>query len=240
MEELEPPVEHLHEAVHHEAHHSGEKWVSAVALSTAILAAFAAVAALRSGFHANSAVLDNIKANDFWSYYQAKNVKATILEGRVAMFQALEKPVKSADTKKIAEEHAKMDDYKAKATAKDLSSDEHFQRHERLSYSVTLFQVAVAICAIAVLTKRQWFWMIGLTFGVAGLCCLVWGELIPAPPEKEEAEATAAEKPSKEAKEPKGEKDKSDSSADSRAPHDRLRSIVEDSFYGFSRESCRS
>ncbi len=92
------------------------------------------------------------------------------------MFQALEKPVKSADAKKIAEEHAKMDDYKAKATA-DLSSDVSISGGTKNGCVLQCHSVqnAVAICAIAVLTKRQWFWMIGLTFGVAGLCCLVWG-----------------------------------------------------------------
>jgi hypothetical protein len=52
MEEVEVPLEHLHEEVHHSAEHSGEKWISWVALSTAILAVLAAIAGLLSGKHA--------------------------------------------------------------------------------------------------------------------------------------------------------------------------------------------
>src|SRR5436309_2919289 len=43
MEEAEVPLEHLHGQVHHSAEHSGETWISWVALSTAILAVLAAI-----------------------------------------------------------------------------------------------------------------------------------------------------------------------------------------------------
>jgi hypothetical protein len=41
--EEENPVEQTAEDVHHHAEHSRERWISAVALSTALLAALAAV-----------------------------------------------------------------------------------------------------------------------------------------------------------------------------------------------------
>ena len=43
MEDPEVPMEQVHEHIEHQAEHAGEKWVSMVALTTAILAAFAAV-----------------------------------------------------------------------------------------------------------------------------------------------------------------------------------------------------
>ncbi|PYK07766.1 MAG: hypothetical protein DME66_00240, partial [Verrucomicrobia bacterium] len=51
MEEAEVPLENLQEHVHHSAEHSGEAWVSWVALSTAILAVLATIASLLSGQH---------------------------------------------------------------------------------------------------------------------------------------------------------------------------------------------
>ena len=56
MEEAEVPLEHLHEHIHHRAEHSGEKWISWVALSTAILAVLA-ITGLLSGSHANEAMM---------------------------------------------------------------------------------------------------------------------------------------------------------------------------------------
>ena len=49
MEEPEVPLEHLHEHVNESAKHTGETWISGVALSTAILAVLAAIASLLSG-----------------------------------------------------------------------------------------------------------------------------------------------------------------------------------------------
>src|SRR5947207_10836254 len=88
MEEAEVPLEHLHEEVHHSAEHSGERWISWVALSTAILAALAAIAGLLSGQHANEAMASQIEASDQWAYYQAKGIKAAVLDAKMALSTA--------------------------------------------------------------------------------------------------------------------------------------------------------
>ena len=85
MEEAEVPLEHLHEQVHHRAEHSGETWISWVALSTAILAVLAAIAGLLSGQHANEAMMNQIEASDQWNYYQAKSIKASVLDAKMSL-----------------------------------------------------------------------------------------------------------------------------------------------------------
>src|ERR1700732_1079727 len=75
MEDPEVPTEHLHEEIHHHAEHSRESWILAVALSSALLAGFAAISALMAGHHANEAMLAQIESSDQWSYYQAKSIK---------------------------------------------------------------------------------------------------------------------------------------------------------------------
>ena len=84
MEEAEVPLEHLHEKAHETAKHSREAWISWVALSTAILAVLAAIASLLSGEHANEAMLSQIEASSQWNYYQAKSIKAAVLDAKVA------------------------------------------------------------------------------------------------------------------------------------------------------------
>ena len=49
------------------------------------------------------------------------------------------------------------------------------EHHTLLSRGVTLFQVGIAVGAIAVLTKRKRFWYASLVFGVAGAVMFVWG-----------------------------------------------------------------
>src|ERR1700694_3425222 len=88
MEEAEVPLEDLQEHVHHTAEHSGESWISWVALSTAILAVLAAIAGLLSGKHANEAMMSQIEVSDQWAYYQAKSIKASVLDTKMALVAA--------------------------------------------------------------------------------------------------------------------------------------------------------
>src|SRR6476659_11189576 len=85
MEEAEIPLEDLQEHVHHSAEHSGAPWISWVALSTALLAVLAAIAGLLSGKHANEAMMNQIEASDQWNYYQAKSIKASVLDAKMSL-----------------------------------------------------------------------------------------------------------------------------------------------------------
>ena len=83
MEEFESQTEHVEEHLHEHAHHAGEKWISGVALTAALLAALAATTALLAGHHVNEAMLERMKASDHWSYYQSKGIKAGNVENRI-------------------------------------------------------------------------------------------------------------------------------------------------------------
>ena len=90
-EEPEIQTENLHEAIQEEMERQGGRLIKAVAVTTALLAAIAAVAALRAGGSANEALMLQTeatrlqaKASDQWSYYQAKGVKAAIYATQAA------------------------------------------------------------------------------------------------------------------------------------------------------------
>src|SRR2546430_3262511 len=85
MEEAEIPLEGLHEEIHHHAEHGGEKWISWVALSTALLAVLAAIAGLLSGDRVNEAMMSQIESADQWAYYQAKGIKAAVLDAKMSL-----------------------------------------------------------------------------------------------------------------------------------------------------------
>ena len=57
MEETEVPTEHLHEEIQHQAERGRERWALGVALSSALLAGFAAVSSLMAGHHATTIFL---------------------------------------------------------------------------------------------------------------------------------------------------------------------------------------
>src|SRR5580658_133522 len=108
-EEMEIPIEAVHEHIHHEAHHTQEQWVSMVALSTAILAALAAIASLLSGLNANDSIRQTVKASDQWSYYQSKNNKATNLQIQSDLMSSMKIPIPPHVADDIKRETKKKD-----------------------------------------------------------------------------------------------------------------------------------
>ncbi|MEY2574277.1 MAG: hypothetical protein QOJ87_2490 [Verrucomicrobiota bacterium] len=171
MEEAEVPLEHLHEHIHHHAEHGGERWISWVALSTAILAVLAAIAGLLSGKHANEAMMSQIQASDQWSYYQAKSIKASVLDAKMSLTDsATEK-----DKEKAAQYQEEQAEIKREAEQKETEARSNFHKHEIFARGVTMSQIAIAIAAISALTKRRPFWVVSLVFGGIGFVFLVLG-----------------------------------------------------------------
>src|SRR5713101_966596 len=169
MEEAEVPLENLQEHVHHSAEHSGEAWVSWVALSTAILAVLAAIASLLSGEHANEAMINQIEASDQWSYYQAKSIKTAVLDAKTAFTGAPD----GADQSKRARYEKEQEEIKSEAERKRAAAKSYFHKHEVFARAVTMFQIAIAIAAISALTKKYSFWGVSLVFGAVGCAFLV-------------------------------------------------------------------
>jgi len=167
------PLEHLHEQIHHHAEHGGAAWISWVALSTALLAVLAAIAGLLSGKHANEAMMSQIGASDQWGYYQAKSIKAAILDAKNSLVAV---PV-AEDKEKAARYKEEETEIKSEAEHKQSEAKENFHKHEVYARSVTMFQIAIAIAAISALTKRRRFWFVSLVFGLAGGAFLVLGAM---------------------------------------------------------------
>src|SRR5438874_3635857 len=169
VEEAEVPLEHLQEHVHHSAEHGGEVWISWVALSTAVLAVIAAIAGLLSGKHANEAMMSQIEASDQWSYYQAKSIKAAVLDAKIALSAT---PL-AQDREKTARYQEEESEIKSEAEHKEAAAKSNFHKHEVFARGVTMFQIAIAIAAISALTKRRRFWIVSLLFGGVGCVFLV-------------------------------------------------------------------
>jgi hypothetical protein len=177
MEAPEVPLEQTHEHIHHHAQHSNVNWFLGVALTSALLAALAAVTSLLAGHHANESMIEQMQASDQWAYYQAKGIKANVLTFKVDMLKALDKPASQKDEDKLAEYKKEQEDIKHVADEKQHASAAHLHNHVIYARGVTLFQVAIAISAISVLTKKKRFWYVGIGFGVIGIFFFVQGLL---------------------------------------------------------------
>ena len=169
MEEAEVPLEHLQEHVKESAEHTGETWISWVALSTAILAVLAAIASLLSGEYANEAMMNQIEASSQWSYYQAKSIKSAVRRCE----DGLSGVPDEQDQSKRARYEKEQEEIKSEAEHKQAAAKSYFHKHEVFARGVTMFQIAIAIAAISALTKRRRFWFVSLVFGAIGCVFLV-------------------------------------------------------------------
>ena len=161
MEEMEVPTEHLSDEINETAREARErkKWSFYVAISTALMAVFAAVTSLMAGHHSNEALIEQIKASDQWNYYQAKGIKAEILSLS---------PSGSPDTIKLKKYNNDQQQIKTVAEDHEKKSEEHLKKHLILARSVTLFQIAIAISAISVLTEKRPLWYMSIILSIVG------------------------------------------------------------------------
>jgi Domain of unknown function (DUF4337) len=177
MEESERPTEFLEEQIQDNALHSRGDWAAWVAVTTAILAAFAAVGSLLSNSRSNEAMMLQIQSTDQWSYYQEKGLKATLLASKIELLEVLNRPVPPSEKDKIGADLDKQEAAKAEAEKKEREAHHLFRKHEAFSWAVTGFQIGISISAISLLTKRRGFWLFALASGAAGLLLLLFGFL---------------------------------------------------------------
>ena len=200
-DEIELPIDEVREKVHelhneheeegHEDKDGHEKsWTRLVALSTAILAAIAAVGALESGFLVNESLLQKneqvgklTQASDQWNYYQAEGLKSLIYQ-TTAQNLSPRSPASVQDQAQAAHYLKKQADIKAdadklvqQAETASVTSERYLSRHHIFAFSVSLCQIAIALSAVAALTRRRRVWFVGLTAGAVGAGLLIYGFL---------------------------------------------------------------
>lgn len=176
-------TEKLQEAIHDTLEREGGRFLRRIALTTAILAAFAAVASLEAGATVNEALLlkteatrDQAEASDQWAYYQAKGIKAAVQEASRTAWLALDKPA-PAEFDRNAERYGReQQEIQKEAQAKERARDEKskeadrlLERHHGFANAVALFQIAIALGAVAALTRAQTVWTGSLLVGVGAI-----------------------------------------------------------------------
>lgn len=180
----EVETERLHETIHEELEKDeGSSLLRRVAVTTAILAALAAVASLRAGSTVNealrletSATRLQAEASDQWAYYQAKGVKGAVAEAARAAWLAAGKAPPDELVRSSARYAEEQQEIQAKARELEAERDaqareaEHLMHaHHRGAYAVALFQVAIALGAVAALSRSRPVWLLSIAGGLLGL-----------------------------------------------------------------------
>ncbi len=173
----------LRETIDDEIEKEGGGLLRGIALTTAVLAALAAVASLQAGSTVNEALVLKTEAgrlqaeaSDQWAFYQAKGIKAAVANASAEQWRALGKPAPVSLTEHAEKEARDQQDIRKAAEAKEhqrdaksSEADELLERHHTFANAVALFQVAIALGAVAALTRLRPVWIGSIVLGLAGL-----------------------------------------------------------------------
>jgi len=171
---------HDHE-LEHAAQHEPKGLAGQLAVITAILATLGAffsymggATQANAGLFKNNAAITKTEAANRWNYFQAKSSKQNLAEFALDLTPSEEQKAKYRE--KIARYETEKNEIKvqaekleAESTEWDHKSDEQLHLHHRWAQATTALQVAIALAAIALLTKRRWMEFATLGAGAIGL-----------------------------------------------------------------------
>jgi len=196
--ELQEAIDELHkERSEREEAEKATGWTKYIGLTTAILAVFAAVGALRSGSLVNEAMIAQLKSSDKWNEYQAARLKTHdyTLQTNAIIDRALAYPPDAVTSKKgrwspktaadrakeyetqVAKEEDKAKHLAADATKFEKEAAHQMHGHHEFAESVAFIQVAIALGAISALTKIRLVWIMSIVVGAIGVYLCVAGLL---------------------------------------------------------------
>ncbi|SIT35553.1 putative tranmembrane protein [Paraburkholderia ribeironis] len=180
-EEYEVHGPHNH-AVEHAGHHDADPFASRMAVMTAILATLGALFAYQSGnsenlalYFKNEAAIKKTEAANQWSYYQAKGEKQNLAELGAALSagntDAHAKFLADVDKYKQQKEpiRAQAEALEKEVAANDAKSEALLHGHHRWAQATLLIQVAIALCAITLLTRKNWLRNLSFVVAAAGV-----------------------------------------------------------------------
>ncbi len=156
---------HDHE-LEHAAQHEPRGMAGQLAVATAVIATVGALFAYmggatqaNAGLFKNDAAIKKTEAANQWAFYQAKSNKQNLAEVAIDLapeprkaFYAEEAKRYKAEKNDIMVEAKKLED---ESKEWDKKSDEQLHQHHRWAQATTALQIAIAMAAIALLTRSK-------------------------------------------------------------------------------------
>jgi len=172
---------HDHE-LEHAAQHDPAGMAGQLAVITAILATVGAIFAYmggatqaNAGLYKNDAAIKKTEASNQWNYYQAKSGKQNLSELAIELAPESRKTFYADEIKRYKAEKAEIklaaEKLDAESKTWDDKSAEQMHQHHRWAQATTVLQIAIAMAAIALLTKKVW--LEKLVFGVSAVGIVV-------------------------------------------------------------------
>ena len=153
-----------------------------LAVMTAILATVGATFSYMAGatqadasLFKNDAAIKKTEASNQWNFYQAKSNKQNLSELGMQLVDDARKPLFEKEAQRYAAEKAEIklaaEKLEKESTEFDEKSEAQMHQHHRWAQATTALQIAIAMAAIALLTRRRW--LEKTVFAMSGLGLIV-------------------------------------------------------------------
>lgn len=157
---------HDHE-LEHATHSTSSGFTNQIAMFTAIIATVGAIfgymggaTQANAGLFKNDAAIKKTEASNQWNYYQAKSSKQNLMELALELAPSAKKDFYADEIKRYKAEKAEIkisaEKLELKAKEFDEMSEAQMHQHHRWAQATTVLQIAIALAAIALLTKKVW------------------------------------------------------------------------------------
>jgi hypothetical protein len=158
-----------------------DRWMSWVALATAIMAVLAAITTLYMGKYSSRAILSQGQETSQWAYYQAKSIKSYIYEIQKQKMELELLADKGLRTGSVSDRYQKiMADYdkqikryevekaEIKLVADNLakSKEDAQNRAGNFGYALIFLQISIMLSSVSALTKKKPLFFVGLALTV--------------------------------------------------------------------------
>ena len=138
-----------------------------LAVMTAVLATIGAIFSYLAGatqadagLFKNDAAIKKTAAFDQWSFYQAKSGKQNLSELGMRLSGGADKALFASEVKRYETEKAAIkigaEKLEQESSEFEEKSEAQMHLHHRWAQATTALQIAIAMAAIALLTKRRW------------------------------------------------------------------------------------
>ena len=171
---------HDHELEHaQQGGHASGGMINQIAMYTAIIATVGAIFSYmggatqaNAGLYKNNAAIKKTEASNQWNFFQAKSTKQSLAELARDLAPEDKKAAYQAKVERYEKEKGEIklvaDKLEADGAQWDKQSDEQMHQHHRWAQATTVLQVAIAMAAIALLTKKKWLEYAMFGAGAAG------------------------------------------------------------------------
>lgn len=147
-----------------------------ISVTMAILAVFVAMVSLMGHRSHTEELLTQNRATDQWAYYQAKNIRRHNYEMSLDLLAMIEFKDKEQAGKirdkyqKEADRYTKeQTEIEEKAKEFENESSRAQRKADRFDLGEVFLEIALVISSLALLSRKRFYWFMGIVSGAAGL-----------------------------------------------------------------------